>query len=163
MKRAPILLTAAALLATATIAVAGAPWLSIEYPTNPMDPETKDAVLVVRTYHHGNVVWFPVTCTAEGIVNGQRRSVPLEVVRTSKPAVYALKQHAPTEGTWVLVINLLQENTVQVSALVELGVQGEVLGAKVLRRPGEQWGRAATPADIESALRARTAVRVAGS
>ena len=33
-------------------AAAGPPWISIEYPANPLDPETRGALVVVRTYHH---------------------------------------------------------------------------------------------------------------
>ena len=60
---------------TVTTAVAGPPWISIEYPVNPYDRTTKDAFLLVHAFHHGNATDFPVNGTAEGLVNGQRRSL----------------------------------------------------------------------------------------
>src|SRR5690606_14581273 len=42
------LLPAALVLALATPALAGPPWISIEYPANPLDPATRGALMVIR-------------------------------------------------------------------------------------------------------------------
>ena len=42
------------LLAATSIALAGPPWISIEYPANALDKETRGALALVRIYHHEN-------------------------------------------------------------------------------------------------------------
>jgi len=51
--------------APAPTAIAGPPWISIEYPVNPYDATTRDAFLVVHAFHHGVPTAFPVSGTAE--------------------------------------------------------------------------------------------------
>ena len=53
-----------------SVAIAGPPWIAIEYPVNPHDAGTRGALLTVRTYHHGELMSYDVTGTAEGIVDG---------------------------------------------------------------------------------------------
>jgi hypothetical protein len=43
-----------------------------------------------------------VTATAVGVVNGERRSIPLELKPLGEPGVYALSQQWPKEGKWVI-------------------------------------------------------------
>src|SRR3954471_6767519 len=105
-------LVAAALLAVTTAATAATvlkspPWLSIESPVNPYDRETRGAAMVVHaTFREGNTQLSDVSGTAEGIVNGSRRSLPLRFEATSHPNAYALRRQWPAEGTWLLKINL---------------------------------------------------------
>src|SRR4051812_48780748 len=70
------------------IAAAGPAWISIETPVNPYDASTRGAYLVVHAYHHGDPSSNPVSGTAEGLVNGERRSVALEFTPTSRPSAY---------------------------------------------------------------------------
>src|SRR5690349_8672128 len=90
----------------ATMAFLGPPWLAIEPPPNPYDQASRDAYLLVHTFHHSTAVNFPVSGTAEGIVDGERRTVALEFGNTSRPGVYALRKQWPEKGTWTLVIGL---------------------------------------------------------
>src|SRR5213595_2400836 len=78
----------------------GPPWISIELPVNPYDQSMRGAFLLVHSFHHGTAMGYIVTGTAEGIVNGERRSVKLEYSETSRDAVYALKRMWPSEGVW---------------------------------------------------------------
>lgn len=73
-------------LVAAGVAVAGPPWIAIEYPVNPHDPATRDAFMTVRTYHHGDQVGHELTGTAEGLVNGQRRSMRRTFAGCRSPA-----------------------------------------------------------------------------
>jgi hypothetical protein len=148
----------------AATAAAGPPWISIEYPVNPYDQTTRDAYLVVHAFHHGTPVDFPVSGTAEGIVNGQRRSVTLEFARTSRPATYALKKQWPTEGTWTLVINVAQGPDDKVTAVVDLAPSGEVASVRVPTRRERDWVLPArvAMADIDASLRARAAQLATG-
>src|SRR5437868_1676283 len=62
-------------------ALAGPPWISIELPVNPYDESTRGAFLLVHEFHHGTPVSYIVTGTAEGIVNGERRSIKHDPLR----------------------------------------------------------------------------------
>src|SRR5207244_12182043 len=86
----------------------GPPWISIELPANPYDKSTRDAFLLVHAFHHGTAMGFIVTGTAEGMVNGERRSLKLEFTETSREGVHALTRTWPKEGTWTLVIKANQ-------------------------------------------------------
>lgn len=138
-------------------AKAGPPWISIEHPVNPYDASTRGAFLLVHAFHHGTPVNFPVTGTAEGLVNGQRRSVSLEFRRASRPGVYALHKQWADSGAWSLVVAVAQGADDKVYAVVDLAANGEV--AKV-RVPTRRQGDYTIPApvamrDIDAALRGR--------
>jgi hypothetical protein len=135
----------------------GPPWISIEYPVNPYDRTTREAFLLVHAFHHGTPTAFPVSGTAEGLVNGQRRSVPLEFTQTSQPGVYALKKQWPTEGVWILVVGVLQGPEDAVHAIVELAPSGAVASVRVPTREEKGWVLPARLAmsEVDAALRAR--------
>lgn len=133
----------------------GPPWLSIELPANPLDPSTRGAFLVVRTYHHDKSVPFPVEGRAEGMVNGVRKSLPLTFERTSTEGALALRKTWPSEGAWVLVITGMPGKG-SVTALVSIAEGGEVRQVRVPSRSVEN-GRWIVPeqvsaADVDAAL-----------
>lgn len=145
--------------ALATPAVAGPPWISIEYPVNPHDQSVRGAMLLVHVFHHSTPIAYPVEGTAEGIVNGERRSIKLKFTETARPAVYGLSRQWPTEGVWTLVIRMSRgdHGTDGATAVVELGPDGEIASVRV---PTRREGRWTVPAevsmrDIDQALRAR--------
>ena len=91
-----------AMMLAASIAFAGGPpSFSFEAP-----PQGSNAVLVV----HANACHMPtdaaVTARAEGIVNGQRKSIPLKLTPTGSIGVYAVSRQWPTEGAWVLTFRI---------------------------------------------------------
>lgn len=152
-------LAALASAAVAAPAFAGPPWISIELPVNPYDQSMRGAFLLVHAFHHGTPMGFIVTGTAEGIVNGERRSVKLEFTETKREGVYALQRMWPQEGTWTLVIKANQGPGDAATAVIDLGADGEVAGVRV---PTMQRGAWTVPApvsasDIDAALRARAA------
>ena len=130
MSRATILklaLPAAAILSSLAFtspATVGPPWISLEMPANPMDATTRGAALVIRTFHHEYPAGIAVTGTAEGLVNGERRSLDLEFRVTSNGGVYALDPQWPAEGHWIL--NITTGAHADVSLVVELGPEGGV-------------------------------------
>src|SRR5437762_13568677 len=91
-------LAAALVTLLAVPALAGPPWISIELPVNPYDQSTRGAFLLVHSFHHGTAMGFIVSGTAEGMVNGERRSLKLDFAETSRDGVYALKRTWPKEG-----------------------------------------------------------------
>ena len=74
-------------IAAAAPAPLGPPWISIEYPPSPYDQTTRDAFLLVHTFHHGTPITAPLVGKAEGIVSGKRRTVSLEFASTSRTGV----------------------------------------------------------------------------
>ncbi len=148
----------AAPAAAATSVVAGPPWISIEYPVNPFDRTTRGAHLLVHAYYHGTPVGYPVTGTAEGLVNGERRTMTLRFETTSRTGVYALRKQWPSEGSWTLVIGVNQgghEDGSVAQALVELSPTGAVASVHVPTRQHAEgrFPRKLTPAEIETAVR----------
>lgn len=144
-------------LASATAAVAGPPWISIELPANPLDPSTRGAYLLVHTFHHEQVTRELVSGTAEGMVRGQRRTIELEFDRTSRPGVLALKRQWPAEGTWVLALRVGRGEG-SATALVGIAANGEVRFVRVPTNPSADgrfwWPKPVTTADVERELRA---------
>ena len=136
----------------------GPPWISIEYPVNPYDAATRDAFLVVHAFHHGTPMASSVTGTAEGIVNGQRRTITLEFQSVARTGEYALRKQWPDQGTWTLVIGAGQGPEGRgVTAIVDLGSDGQVAKVSV---PTRKQGTLTVPAkvdmdDIVAGLRAR--------
>ena len=159
MSRIARLLAVTALFATTAFVSSGPPWISIEYPANPHDPGSRGAFLLVHAFHHGTPMAFPVSGTAEGLVNGARRTVSLEFRRTSRPGVYALHKQWSDDGVWTLVLAVSQGeeagNTAQ--AMVELGTDGAVASVTVPTRRDGPWfvPRGVAMADVERGLRAR--------
>jgi len=142
----------------------GPPWISIETPVNPYDATTKDAYLLVHAFHHGSPVAVPVTGTAEGIVNGERRSVKLEFTTTSRAGAFALKKQWGNVGIWTLVIAVHQHENDAAQAVVEVGADGEVSRVQVPTRVGERnftFPRELSAQEIDAALRLRARTSVA--
>ena len=147
-----IALSSAALAAPAVSAsLVGPPWISIEYPVNPHDRTMRNAFLLVNCFHHSDPVPCTLTGTAEGIVNGERRSIPLTFTATSRTGVYALARQWQTDGVWTLVIRG------PASAVVELGQDGQVASVRVPSRQQDGWTIPidVSMSEVEQGLRAR--------
>src|SRR5215216_4729495 len=110
-------------LALSSEVFAGGFQLSVETPAA-NNAKTKDAALIVRTYGCMQPADAVVTASAEGLVNGKRQSVPLELAQVETGA-YMLKQQWPSEGFWVVNINGEYKGMTN-SLLVELGPNGKV-------------------------------------
>jgi hypothetical protein len=108
---------------------------------------------------------YPVTGTAEGVVNGERRTITLRFESTSRAGVYALRKQWPQDGAWSLVITVTQGDNDRggvAQALVELSPSGAVASVMV---PTQQHAEGAFPRrlsakEIETAVNAH-AQRVA--
>ncbi len=147
-------LAVAAIAVGAFAAFAGPPWMSIEYPANPHDTTTRGAFLVVNTYHHGDPAAMALQGSAEGVVRGERRSIPLRFGATGRRGSHALTRQWPTEGKWVLSIQLREGDSVGASALVVLGADGTPSNVSVPTTRDGPWHvpRAHTAAELASAL-----------
>src|SRR5437016_8533170 len=156
---------AGVLLAAPVFGMKGPPWISIEMPANPYDKSTRDAFLLVHSFHHGTAMGYIVSGTAEGVVGGERRTLKREFAETSREGVHALKRTWPTAGTWTLVIKANQGPDDAATAVVELGPDGEVAAVRVPTTERAGWTVPAPVSmdQIDAALRTRAAALAAKS
>ena len=147
------------------VAIAGPPWIAIEYPVNPHDAGTRGALLTVRTYHHGELMSYEVTGTAEGIVDGRRQSMPLDIRRLTQVGMYAVRWQKPAQGTWMLVITSKQNGSHAATALVTIDSQGQVAEVTVPSDPIEngRWRvpRKVAGAEVDAMLKTNAATALA--
>ena len=140
------------LLVVAAPAVAkGPPWITVEYPVNPNDPETRGALFVVHTYHHGTPVGSEVTARAVGTADGRKTTLALDVEPTSRPGVFAIRGTLPSTSDWVVAVTRQgAQNGERATALVAVSAAGTLLAIEVPHRSVEN-GRWAVPRDPTSA------------
>jgi hypothetical protein len=168
----PVRIALLASVLGATPALAGPPWISIEYPANPFDAATRGALLTVHTYHHGTAMQYPLRVFAEGRVNGKMQRVALTARPTAAPGVWAVSGTLPRGEGWVVSATLsMQDEKGGATALVALTGSGRLAGVQVPfdRRDGYIVPRAATPAEMDALLstaiaasRQTTAARTVG-
>jgi hypothetical protein len=147
---AALALAAAATLGAAPASAKWPPWLSIESPVNPYDPSTHGAALLVHaSFREGPAQLSDLSGSAEGSVNGERRSIALHFDATGRPNVFALRRQWPSEGAWVLRISLRTT-----TAIVALDRAGEVASVSVPTQlsNGTAVPRAIGAKEIDSAL-----------
>jgi hypothetical protein len=157
MNTRPLLLSAVLTLGLTASAHAGPPWISVELPANPHHASTRDATLLVRAYHHSTLLNAPVSGLAEGIVDGKRVSLPLELRPTNQPGVFAVKTPLPRGGTWIMAITLTESKTATATALVTVDTRGRIVAVDVPHtrtRDGWMVPRRVEKGDIERALNA---------
>ena len=97
----------------------GPPMVSVET----LDGSTDGPAFRVRALRCGQPLPAQIVGTAEGLVNGVRRTVPLELVASSDPGSYALSQQWPTQGRWLLVFTIASGRPV--STVVTLATASE--------------------------------------
>lgn len=157
----PLALVTALMLTAFSAALAGPPWIAIEFPVNPFDRASRDAFLTVRTYHHGEVLASNVTGTAEGVVDGKRQSMVLDVRPGSQTGAYTVHWHRPALGRWVLVIKSGGGHDDEATAVVEISPDGGIAGVTVPTHAiGGGWiaPRAVAAAEIDGLLQGRAIV-----
>lgn len=129
-------------------------WLSVESPVNPYDPATRGAALLLHTrLIDRDARPSDLSGSAEGLVNGARRSIVLRFDSLARPNTFAVRRQWPAEGRWLLRISL-RETT----ALVSLDAAGNVAGTQVPARQTRDipLPRAVSAREIDSALAAGT-------
>src|SRR6266567_2933688 len=128
-------------LVSAVIATAGDFWISIQNSSTIKDESARNAIVLVRADGCHNPADANITATAEGLVNGVRRSIPLKLEPVSQPATFAVTRQWPAEGVWVLKVNAAYRG-LERGAIVRLGKQSS-----------ELFHRKVTSEDVDSALK----------
>ena len=129
------------------VALAAGFTFTIGNPVASQDFRSKTAAFVFRTEGCADSVKPQIGGTAEGLVNGVRRSVALNVVETSKPGVYAVSRNWPDEGAWVVALKGTCADA-NAGAIVPIGPKG------FIRESSKFFPRAATDAEVETSLKA---------
>ena len=85
--------------ALASLANAGGSSARVEGPF-------KDGSYAVRTAECGAAAALSVTASAEGVVNGERKSLPIALKATKQKGVYRFTHTWPADGTWLVRLTL---------------------------------------------------------
>ena len=114
--------------------------------------KVKNAVVMVRALACDDDRAVRVTGTAEGIVNGERRSIPLALSSLPTPGVYAVTKQWP-EGAWIVSLSAVcPGRSATASALVPLDGKSGFVRDKALL-----FDRTATAQEVALALRGLSA------
>ncbi len=147
---ARLALASALMLTAVTSSVWGADFsLAIGNPvavTVPGRIVKKDIGLAVRAEGCADPAKAQITGTAEGIVSGARRSVPVRLVPATAVGAFAVSRDWPREGAWVVNLTGHCENATA-AVIVPFGPNG------FLRDSSKFFPRAATADEVESVLK----------
>jgi hypothetical protein len=135
-------------LAAAVSLIAGGFVLQIGKPSANPEAQAKNAVMVVRGYACVDQDKTTVKGTAEGIVNGTRTSVALNLIPLAGQDTYAVTQQWPNEGNWVLTFTMTHPRFGQQGAMVRVD------GPNVDWAGISRLSHAPAKEDIEAALKA---------
>ena len=103
--------------------LAGGFFLQLGNPDASPEARKLGAVVTVKAAGCHDPATAKLTATAVGVVNGERRTVPLEVKQIGEPGMFAVVGQWPKEGKWV--IELVATNGVQfTNTLVAVGPDG---------------------------------------
>ncbi len=114
---------AAAALAIAGPLLAGGFWLQLGNPEASEEARQANAVFTIKAVGCHDPASAQVTATAIGMVNGQRRSIPLKLVALSEPGMFAVSQQWPKDGKWVIELTG-RNGELFTNTLVSAGPQG---------------------------------------
>ena len=89
-------------LALAGYLVAGGFWLQVGNPEASAEAQKANAAVTLKVAGCHDPALATVTATAIGVVNGERRSIPLQLTKLNEPGMYGIAQQWPKEGKWVI-------------------------------------------------------------
>jgi hypothetical protein len=133
--------------AVAALALGQGFTFTIGSPVAARDSRSKLAAFVFRIEGCAEPAAAQVGGTAEGLVEGARKSTALKLVAMSTPGVYAVYPSWPAEGDWIVSLNGTCARA-SAGALIPIGPGG------FIRASSTFLPRAATQSEIDSALQA---------
>ena len=143
---------------------AGPPWIAVEYPANPLHADSRGALLLVHTFHHGASVSFPLVGYAEGMVDGRRVRRELTITPTYRDGVHAVRGNLDGGEAWVLVLSMTDTEThVVESMLVALNGDRALTAVDIPYATSNEWEepRQASAEQIDRFLAASIALAAA--
>ena len=111
-----------------TSASAGGFHISVKKTNGESTAYAKNVMLVVQPFGCHKPTDAEITGTAEGIINGTRKTIELKFVKNNNGESTLTKQW-PDEGVWVIAINA-SYNDAKSSALVEVGADYNLVHSK---------------------------------
>ena len=136
----------------------GGPWISIEAPVNPYDQTARGALMLVHTFHHGTKVNLPVVGRAEGLVDGERKTVDLRLTKSAEIGTHSVRNEWGSKGIWTVLLTASEaQNSIQ--AVAEINADGSVGKISVPSKNGRY--HPLSVAEIDQGLRDRAGARVA--
>ncbi|MEO8593916.1 MAG: hypothetical protein ABI759_11390 [Candidatus Solibacter sp.] len=136
----------ALMMACAGQMFAGGFWLELGNPEASPAASKMGAVVTVKVVGCHDPAAAKVTANATGTVNGQRRTISLELKSLGEPGVYGLAQQWPKEGKWVIQLSAAVDSLFT-NTLLAAGPKG------VDRLHAKNEMKAFAPADVEAMLR----------
>ena len=94
--------TLVVLMALAGQVFAGGFYLQLGNPEASAEARKLGAVVTIKAAGCHDPAAAKITASAIGNVNGQRRTLPLEVKSLSEPGMFAVVGQVPKEGKWVV-------------------------------------------------------------
>jgi len=107
----------------ATQLFAGGFFLQLGNPEASAEARKLGAVVTVKAAGCHDPATAKITATAIGVVNGQRRTVPLEVKPLSEPGMFAILGQWPREGKWVVEL-IGRNDSLYTNTLIASGPDG---------------------------------------
>ncbi len=152
MRRLRIVLVTAAVgvFGSAAVATAQEFTLQVGLPIAGSAQPAKSSLLVVRPGGCANPASAQITATAEGIVDGARRSVPLTLNPLPTPGVHAVPKEWVRGGAWIVSLTGTCAGK-HAGAIVPLGPN-----ATFRRETVRQLAHAPTAEEIEASLKSLT-------
>ena len=118
---------------------------AIGSPVAAQQYQFKTAAFVFRTQGCEESIKPDVSATAEGLVKGERQSLPLRVSPGSKSGIYAVFQSWPADGRWVVTLKG-SCGDLHAGAIVPVGPKG------FIRESAKFFPRTATDKEIAESL-----------
>lgn len=143
-------LTAFMIMAPASIGSSQDFVLQVGPPIAGKAQPAKGSLLVVRPAGCADPASAQITATAEGLVSGVRRSVPLTLAALPTPGVHAVPKEWPKGGVWIVsLVGTCAGKTA--GAIVSMGSNFDYRRESV-----KLLAQRATPAEIDASLKALT-------
>lgn len=136
-----------ALLFLSLPAMAGGFYIELANPSASKDAGAQNAFLVARLTGCHQPERGNLRATAEGIVNGKRQTIPVEVSTLAKTGMFAVQQSWPSEGQWILHLTATHPD-VDATTTTLVKVNGKTFE----RKGAKHVMRAATPAEVSAFL-----------
>jgi len=131
----------------AALALADGFTFNIGNPVASGDYRSKTALFVFRTEGCADPAKAQISGTAEGLIKGMRRSVPLNLAKLSQPGVYGVNKSWTADGAWVVSLSGTCDHA-SAGAIIPIGPGG------FIRDSSKLLPHSPTNAEIEASLKA---------
>lgn len=135
----------AAVIATATQLFGGGFFLELGNPEANPEAKAKHALVIVRATGCHDPAQAKIDGTATGVVDGKRRTIPLELTRLSAPGTFALTQQWPAKGRFAIALVGRNEGATT-SLVVQAGENG------IERKTARWFPRQPSGEEVDAAL-----------